>query len=528
MKKNCISLIVLVTVLMTISSYSQQKKVKGTVFLDQNENGLYDKGERGIANVALSNGRDVVLTNKNGDYKIKVENDQIVFLIKPSGYIPKLSEDFVQQAYQVNKPNGSPNLHFKGAAPTTIQNPLNFPLYKNAGEDTLKIGLIGDTQTKTIDDVYYLSKVVAEKMMDEEYDFLVPLGDITYDNLRLFEPIKDVLGKVQAPVYYVYGNHDRNYDGKDLKYRDETYENSFGPSYYAFNYGSHSFIALNNVFPKPHHNYEARLDDDQLKFIEGYLSTVPQENDVHLLMHIPLEQLINLKEFSQLFKNHPKVHAYAGHTHTQFFETIKNEDGWSVNAPVEELVAGAVCGSWWHGEKDIFGIPQAMMSDGTPKGYWVMHLQADEKKYEYKVSEPDNRQMHIWTPFDFDRELIDFEERKIVANVYAGNKNTEVQIKIGDGDWLPMNYVEGFDPFYERLFTLQKNGVTLDQNTLKIGKPRKSYHLWEIPIPKDLESGIHLIQVRASNDYGLDVEGRSMLFNNTNNEQYFIPKKKKK
>ncbi|SDR87781.1 calcineurin-like phosphoesterase C-terminal domain-containing protein [Christiangramia echinicola] len=503
--------------------FSQNKKIHGFVYLDENKNEIFDKGEHTIPNVAISNGRDVVQTNDKGRYDLKIDDDETVFLIKPSGYITKLSEHNVPVNYAFNKPKGSPDFKFPGVKAQEIGDPYNFPLYKNEGEDTLKIALLGDTQTKTIDEVYYLSKVVSEKMLGEDYDFIVPLGDITYDNLRLFDPIKRILGKVGAPVYYVYGNHDRNYDAKELEHRDETYESNFGSSYYAFTYGNHSFITLNNVFPKPYYRYDAIIDEDQMQFVKEFLNTIPSENSVHLLMHIPLEQLINLKEFSELFKNHPNVFAYAGHTHTQFFETIEEEDGWISNGPVEELVAGAVCGSWWHGEKDMFGIPQAMMADGTPKGFWVMNLEENRKTYEYEVSEPDNRQMHIWTPFDFERELIEIDTMAIIANVYAGNKDAKVEVKIGDREWQKMIYSKDLDPYFLRLNKLQKMEITPTENSVKLGKPKESEHLWKFPIPEDLEPGIHTITVRASNKYGLDATAYTLFFH-TDNTVYFTDK----
>ena len=504
---------------------AQQQTVKGKVYHDVNANQKLDEGETGLNRVAISNGRDVVLTDKNGNYSIPVDEDGIVFLMKPSGFIPKLSENFIQTAHVFNKPNGSPELHFEGVKPNTIDEIVNFPLYENKNEDALKIGILGDIQTKTIDDVYYFSKVVSQKMMDNSYDFIVALGDITYDNLRLFKPIKEVLSKTESPLYFIYGNHDRNYDAKQLEHRDETYEQNFGPSYFAFDYGDHTFIALNNIYPLPHHQYKALIDDKQMEFVANYLKTLPKDRAIHLLMHIPLEQVKNLNEFSRLFKNHPNVDAYAGHTHIQFFETISEDKGWNLKEPIEELVAGAVCGSWWHGTKDSFGVPQSMMQDGTPKGFWELDLFPGKKDLIYKVSEPDNRQMHIWTPFDFDREIIDFNSDEIIANIYAGNIDTQVEIKIGDSDWAPMNYFKGIDPFYKRLFTLQKMGIGVNENTINIGRPRESRHLWNYSIPDSLPSGIHLIQVRAKGPFGLDANGRSMLFNKTNNKQYFISKK---
>ena len=38
--------------------------ISGSVFLDSNENGLFDKAERGIQGVCISNGREVVQTDR--------------------------------------------------------------------------------------------------------------------------------------------------------------------------------------------------------------------------------------------------------------------------------------------------------------------------------------------------------------------------------------------------------------------------------------------------------------------------------
>ena len=54
-----------------LSAYSQQIG-KGYVFDDINQNGRKDRGEFGVANVAISNGVDVVLTNDKGFYSLPV------------------------------------------------------------------------------------------------------------------------------------------------------------------------------------------------------------------------------------------------------------------------------------------------------------------------------------------------------------------------------------------------------------------------------------------------------------------------
>ena len=46
---------------------------KGVVYNDFNANGIRDSGEEGVADVRVSNGDDIVLTNKDGKYELLAE-----------------------------------------------------------------------------------------------------------------------------------------------------------------------------------------------------------------------------------------------------------------------------------------------------------------------------------------------------------------------------------------------------------------------------------------------------------------------
>ena len=78
--------------LLGVSGFAQQMAT-GYVFEDQNENGKKDRNESGIANVSVSNSQQVVVTDTNGKYEIPVGDDNIIFVIKPSGYVPKINEN---------------------------------------------------------------------------------------------------------------------------------------------------------------------------------------------------------------------------------------------------------------------------------------------------------------------------------------------------------------------------------------------------------------------------------------------------
>ena len=52
---------------------------RGTVFIDSNENGLLDPGERGLSNVRVSNGAEIVLSGADGQYEIEIDDEAILY-----------------------------------------------------------------------------------------------------------------------------------------------------------------------------------------------------------------------------------------------------------------------------------------------------------------------------------------------------------------------------------------------------------------------------------------------------------------
>lgn len=55
----------------------------GSVFDDRNGNGRRDAGEPGIADVLVSNGRDVARTDAAGGWSLPAGNDETFFVIQP-------------------------------------------------------------------------------------------------------------------------------------------------------------------------------------------------------------------------------------------------------------------------------------------------------------------------------------------------------------------------------------------------------------------------------------------------------------
>ena len=55
---------------------------RGTVYLDSNGNQQYDKGEKPVPGVRVSNGVQIVKTGDDGRYSLPVAEDTFIFVIK--------------------------------------------------------------------------------------------------------------------------------------------------------------------------------------------------------------------------------------------------------------------------------------------------------------------------------------------------------------------------------------------------------------------------------------------------------------
>lgn len=60
---------------------------QGRVYVDSNRNGIYDKGEKVLKGIRVSDGLNVVKTNAEGVYTLPGhERERFIFITTPSGY----------------------------------------------------------------------------------------------------------------------------------------------------------------------------------------------------------------------------------------------------------------------------------------------------------------------------------------------------------------------------------------------------------------------------------------------------------
>ncbi|MGD8401219.1 MAG: hypothetical protein PVH64_09865 [Bacillota bacterium] len=81
MKKSLLTLLValLILILEIPVIAVDPNRQKGTVYWDRDRDGKYDRNEPGLANVCVSNGREVVLTDSCGHYILPTYAEMTVF-----------------------------------------------------------------------------------------------------------------------------------------------------------------------------------------------------------------------------------------------------------------------------------------------------------------------------------------------------------------------------------------------------------------------------------------------------------------
>jgi hypothetical protein len=476
--------------------------VQGYVYEDTNCNGKKDRKEKGVGNIAVSNGREVVLTNGEGKYLLPINDDNIIFVIKPAGYKIETDEYNQPRSFYIHKTGGSPVLHYEGVKPTgNLPVSLDFALIKYNESETFASLIFGDSQVYNEDEIEYFERgIVDETKTLTTPSFGITLGDLVGDNLKLHLPYKNAIKKIGLPWYNVIGNHDMNYDAKADSLSDETFEANFGPANYAFNYGKAHFIVLDDIlYPDPvdGKGYRGGFRSDQLDFVQNDLQFVAFDRLVVICLHIPLNsnndafRKDDQQRLFHLLDNYPNVLILSAHTHyqTQHFVGRRND-----LKPLHEYNVGTSCGDWYSGIFDEKGIPVATMRDGTPKGYALLNIDGNQYKLDYKVAgKPVDYQINLYCP--------KVNAVVIFANFFMGDNSSVLEYRVNQGEWKKMNKTEDYDPAYYR-YMQEWDYIEDVRQGRRPSHPVRCTHLWRANIPSNLPDGQHTVEVRTTDRYG--------------------------
>lgn len=484
-----------------------QNTISGYVFVDGNQNGKKDRREQGLAGVGVTNGIDVVLTDERGFYELPIGDDHIISVIKPSGFSVPLDEHHIPRNYYIHKPKGSPTKEYEGVAPTgPLPKTLDFPLLPSEETDEFRFLVFGDPQMSHPEDLYYFRQgIVSELVGVKDVSFGLTLGDIVGNKLEGIPPYIEAVSRIGVPWYNVLGNHDINFDVEDDRLSDETFERLLGPANYAFNYGRAHFVVLDNVMypsPKGTQNYKTGMREDQWLFLQNDLKHVDRTQLVVLACHIPLWNFNenDRKRLYALLDGFERLLFLSAHTHLQQQVFHGKDYGWHGQKEIHEYNVGTTCGDWYSGELDESGVPEAMMRDGTPKGYAYVTIKGADYEIDYKVAgQPIEYQMRLFAPKVVRQGRSSYN---FYANFFMGSKRDEVSYRLNGGEWTPMDFTPVQDPTYVTNLYKWDQSDTLLMGKRSFYRAVNSSHLWNSRFPRDLPVGEYELEVMAKDMFG--------------------------
>lgn len=242
-----------------LNSFAQYS---GRVFVDENRNGKYDGGEMKLARVAVSDGLNVVLTDKDGKYVLPGhEKEKFLFITTPSGY--QTNNAYYHRIDEGRQVYDFGVYHLPG---------------KIDGKGRHKFIQISDTEIGGKQGHDKWLNNLREYASNENVAFIVHTGDICYEaGLKCHFQLMNT-ENMNVPVFYGIGNHDL-VKGKS---GEELFERIYGPVFYSFDVGEVHYVMLPMLYGDFEPSYSKK---DVYLWLKNDLKCVAQGKPVMIFCH---------------------------------------------------------------------------------------------------------------------------------------------------------------------------------------------------------------------------------------------------
>jgi hypothetical protein len=432
------------------------QKVKGRVL----SNGKALKG------VVISDGYTVMATDKKGKYELEPHPDATaIFISTPPGYAFTHENGIARHYRPIKEMVGSKEFNFDLT-----------PLNKN--DDEHQFIIWADPQVANAKDV---KKMMTQSVPDVKglvaaagADTLlhgITVGDIVWDKLELFADYDKAVSEMGIPFFQCLGNHDMDFRKGGDETSDDTFQQTYGPTYYSFNRGQVHYVVMDNVrYLGKDRDYDGWIQQHQLEWLQKDLTFVPKEKLIVLCMHIPVHIGTKNKEELYSILGDRAVHIMSGHTHW-------HEN--NINGTIYEHNHGTVCGAWWTG---------AICGDGTPNGYGVYKVKGTDLSWHYQATgQPADYQMKIHT------KEYDASQKQIIVNIWNYDAAWKTEYFVDGFSKGSLEQFEGFDPVaYAAML-----GPDLPKPR-GFSEPKKTDHLFKAFLPLSAKE----IKVVATDRFG--------------------------
>jgi hypothetical protein len=292
-----------------------------------------------------------------------------------------------------------------------------------------------------------------------------------WDNLALFAEYDKAVEKMGIPFFQCLGNHDMDYNKGGDETSDDSFQRSYGPTYYSFNRGKVHYVVMDDVrYLGKDRNYDGYISQNQIDWLRKDLDFVPKDHLVIVCLHIPVHNGVkNNKDLYAVLEDR-KVHIMSGHTH--YHRNV-------ITGNIFEHNHGTVCGAWWTGP---------ICEDGTPNGYGVYKVKGTELSWHYQAT--GKNADHQLTVFVDD---MDATQKQLQVNIWNYDPSWKTEYWVDDVSRGALERFTGYDPYaYKTLL-----GPDLPK-ARAFAEPKKTDHLFKAFVPSSAKE----IKVVATDRFG--------------------------
>lgn len=547
MKKSFIGILLAVVMLTTAWSASAQSAFHSSLPAKAKKGaniyGVVECNGTPVAGVAVSDGYEVVVTDKKGVYQISSEKrNGNVFITIPSGYeAPTTTEGF----------DPVPEFWAHLAADVATAERHDFRLTKVDNRNHVMLTITDIHISNQLGDLDQFKSVVMPSIRAEVEKYRtqgIPvytmcLGDSSfdlfwYDYMFDIGDFRSMLGKDRYPtmLFHTMGNHDN--DGATPCNADTDfnatarYREVFGPTYYSFNIGGVHYIMLDDIRYINQskdgmkqgknivgtRNYDHIVTEEQKEWLRKDLALVADKSTPIVVgFHCPVYRFVTDRStklrsyfqneehkrdmapalaFSELFKEFDEVHYVSGHTHKLFTTRCKRDTRYPVLANTIDHNVGGICGAWWftgaHGGLHLApdGAPAGFkvftMNDKNIEWYYTSINDGPQKQFrtfdlnEVKRYYEESGEVQIFLQNHDKRTRFDHSEPNHVAiHVWDWDHDWKISVK-ENGVELPIEHYPMENPQYTVSYYIPKSVWRRELFVKRYNAPEKTEHMFHV------------------------------------------------
>ncbi|MBQ7749921.1 MAG: calcineurin-like phosphoesterase C-terminal domain-containing protein [Bacteroidales bacterium] len=380
------------------------QNVTGTVYADG----------KPLAGARVSDGVQIVLTDKDGKYSMYSDKHRgVVFVITPSGYEP-LSKDGLQ-----------PDFYALLKGEVYDFETHDFQL-RSVDQSSYSVAMLADVHLSN--DPYredlrhfrertmpFLRREI-DALSSEGPVYSMNLGDFTHElfwglyDYNLSDGYRTFIEEGYPTLMYsIPGNHDNDpgVTGEDTDIRAEhLYREIMGPTYYSMDIGNEHWVMMDNIVyintpgegkkapgVAGARDYLHAFNEDEMAFLKADLALVPDGKKVILCTHCPVLRdnkgsyipEDQAKALDALFARFGVVDVYSGHVHRMYFSPN------SSYPHMRQIMLPATSGTMWTSRDNPL-----ISGDGEDAGALFLRFKGTESSSFFRTQLYGDKAMRIY------------------------------------------------------------------------------------------------------------------------------------